>query len=1124
MPIFYIPPLGCKQIVTYWRFIMNKIYLFLMSVIISNFSYAADPLSASVTKLAVKTTTRTAFNVLGGTAPYNVSANKGSVILVTGNLYQYVSPTDNLAASGVIKIEDATKSVISIPVTIEPSLSVPARSVAMPINYVYTIKPTNGFTPFRYTLQKGVGSLSGAVYTAPSIAGTAQILVQDASNNSVTVDIAVINLAANVKNCINPLTKAVIASGNTYTYFTASSGSSAQCIAAQKVSTCQSTGVFSPVIPSPFYASCTVVAPPQITSFVSSMSRFVAGQPVVLSWTTLGATSLQLNPGAINVAGKTSYTVTPTSSTQYTLTATNIAGNVSKTVMLSTGQFLAGDYIREPYAEGCVPQPNTDYMNKVDWAMRIEPRDCAKVLVGNPVFSWSLPSDLVANGYMNFTLKRVSDSVIIHSVSTQVPRLLLPPAKALAAGLYSWTVDYVNKSNVKVISQVRRLGIPTSRQFIIPSGDQVASIVLQKSHPRILPAGSSFESIISLAQNSEYKAAFNKFLLNANTLNVAGVLAEPAMLPAGSTPTQTSQWASAVRSAVMRETSTIQTLSIAYYFNNNISYKNLAIAKLVNMASWSINGSTSEVNQDQANREVYMALASGLDLYYSSMSANQKTVIVNAIKARLATIMTKFSNFNRSPFDSHLITASRYVFETLMYIAGTPGLEAETAKLASTWELLMTTSGPYGGGTDGAFGNGTAYGWYNLTTLAPNVAAIKLVTGINITKFPAIGNVGLNEIAFTPPNAKLLGQFGDEIEVNNHYNDYSYNEFRLLANVSGKPEYEWYWRARPENLANAYILPAKHFLMLGASTPVIPPATTVIPKSFLFEEAGYTAMHSDATKADRSSVFFRSSYLGSVNHSHADNNSFNFVSKGKEMFISGGYYPAYASAHHLNIGRATRFKNALTFNGGIGQSEPVANPTVPGAPVFSEDPSGKLINFIDNGKWAVTTGDATLAYRGLISKAGAGTWNSLLSNAIRSVAYNRTEGIVIVYDWATSTIAKKWELNFQTLFAPSITQSTKAFQIVNAGVTACVDYYGPGGKLSVNKNFPIAPELARPDQYQTRLTVDTPSIEFVGITIIRENCSAPLPAVNFVSGPQSFVTINGDAIGFNKKLVQFNQK
>lgn len=58
-----------------------------------------------------------------------------------------------------------------------------------------------------------------------------------------------------------------------------------------------------------------------IAYFVSSHSHLATAQPVTLSWQTTGADSLRLDPGALNVTGQTSVSVTPAATSTYTLTA-----------------------------------------------------------------------------------------------------------------------------------------------------------------------------------------------------------------------------------------------------------------------------------------------------------------------------------------------------------------------------------------------------------------------------------------------------------------------------------------------------------------------------------------------------------------------------------------------------------------------------------------------------------------------------------------------------------------------------------------------------------------------------------------------------------------------------------
>ena len=69
---------------------------------------------------------------------------------------------------------------------------------------------------------------------------------------------------------------------------------------------------------------------PSISSFTANSSTISAGQSITLSWSASNATSLQINPGSLNVTGTSSVVVTPSVSTTYTLTASSISGSVLK--------------------------------------------------------------------------------------------------------------------------------------------------------------------------------------------------------------------------------------------------------------------------------------------------------------------------------------------------------------------------------------------------------------------------------------------------------------------------------------------------------------------------------------------------------------------------------------------------------------------------------------------------------------------------------------------------------------------------------------------------------------------------------------------------------------------------
>ncbi|MFO1207028.1 MAG: heparinase II/III family protein [Burkholderiales bacterium] len=726
--------------------------------------------------------------------------------------------------------------------------------------------------------------------------------------------------------------------------------------------------------------------------------------------------------------------------------------------------------------------------------------------LSTPVFSWPQPADRDTAVPWSLVVRQSGGSVVA-TRSTASPRVLLSDV-VLPGGAYEWTVSYTSKSGVATTSQPRRFVIPSASSALtqIPSGNSYAAAMQAKAHPRMLPAGASAASIVDAATGGEYSASFANFLSQAATLAAQAPAPVPKNLGPADFATSTDYygWLQQVALQATNEHQAIENLGYAGWFTGNSTYTTAAINRLLSLAAWPVDGATSESVQDQANREIYVALGLGLDLFKGRLSAPQRSAIVASLKARLSQVLVKVPDLDASPYDSHMLTAVHYVMEALSYAAGTPEFPEATGQLASAWETWVTTLGSWGG-SDGGFGNSTAYAWYALHYLAPAVASVKAMSGLDLSRWPVIGRFADTQIAFTPPVAAFRGQFGDEVETTTSYTAYSYTDVRLYASAMRMPALEWYWRAYAPNVSSRGAVAPVHYLMLGipgaAATPAAP-----TENSKLLEDAGLVAMHSSASDPGRTSVFFRSSRLGSYNHSHADNNAFTFVSKGQPLLVSGGYYPYYGSPHHLAVGRATRFKNALTFNGGIGQAEPSAAPSAPGNPVFSMDARGQLLNYADDGRWAVTTGDATLAYRGQDPATGA--WNPLLTNAVRTVAFQRNERVVVIYDWATSLNPKRWELNFQSLNAPTLSASTVKVQ--NGGASACIDVYGPAGTFAFTSGFPIPPETPMATQYQSRFVAATSSTELVSVTVVREACRAVPVTVNF-TGTSASVSINGAA-------------
>jgi len=276
---------------------------------------------------------------------------------------------------------------------------------------------------------------------------------------------------------------------------------------------------------------------------------------------------------------------------------------------------------------------------------------------------------------------------------------------------------------------------------------------------------------------------------------------------------------------------------------------------------------------------------------------------------------------------------------------------------------------------------------------------------------------------------------------------------------------------------------------------------------------GLVAFHSDPVAPRRSSLFFKSGRFGAYNHSHADQNAFVLHSNGVALLVSGGYYPYYGSPHHTQVARATRYQNALTFDGGIGQAESNPRPVAPTAPEYSMDARGALLATGGNDAVALATGDATLAYRGW--DAATRRWTPLLTDAVRSVAYAKREKVAVVYDWATSASPRRWELNLHG-FAPFATQDGGMVRIERDKASACITHHGPAGSFVQKTGFEIAPERPRPQQFHGRFTMAAPSTELAVVTVIREDCRDVPVSVSF-AGTEATVRIGAQTLRFDKR-------
>lgn len=863
-----------------------------------------------------------------------------------------------------------------------------------------------------------------------------------------------------------------------------------------------------PAVTSPQTASPPTASPPATPSVKLELNTLPSLKP----GSTTGS-SLEQQPSSnkapLNPTPVAAPAISPSPAVGTTTKEAGIAASQAQVLK------LAGDGLPGYFSSTCIKRTYSDFIERAKPELkRLLPVDCRVLSDSQALFSWAQPTDRNSSSPWSFVLKKADGTIVANKVVSP-PRLLLD--QNLAAGDYNWSVSYKNTSGATITSEARRFSVPNGLANIkLPNGVSFASTVASKSRPRLLPAGSNFAEIASIAKTGEYKSAYSALIKEADLSLKEAVPSEPTLRIRSSfaNPTDYNAWVASVRELCSAEQRRIESLAFAYRMTNNQTYATAAIQHMLALATWDPLGEVSEAKQPLASRDIHLALSTGVDLLWDKLTDAQKNTIAVHLQARLSPVMDSIRKLNESPYLSFENTSVYFGLRSLMLMAGTPGFPSANAWLQEAWDAYSTIVQDKGD-QDGSAGGSIAYAWWDMYDHARTFAMVKTVTGVDLTQRSFGKNYGTYLLAMTAPDSDQLNAFGDSVETQNLYKNYAYDSIRLYAAVSGLPEHQWYWRARAENIqyAGAYLSPL-HFTMLGVNAK--PPAAAAPDKNaWAFGDVGIVASHSKAADKNRSSFFFKSGTFGSYNHEHADQNSFTMVSKGRNLLISAGYYDYYNSPHHSNVTRSTRYKNAVTFDGGVGQAGSDSRVSGFTTPVHTMQTRGQLLNYLEGKDFVASTGDATLAYRNL--DLSTYTYKPLLTEAYRSFVHIKGKGIVVIYDWLNSETAKRWEWNYHAL-APF---TDKAGSIVanNAPALACIDHYGVSGSFTQTSAWDVAPSATKPAQHHGRYTANSSSKQAAMVTVIREDCQPALLINVNVTGSVAKVSVDGQNFEFDRKAV-----
>lgn len=740
---------------------------------------------------------------------------------------------------------------------------------------------------------------------------------------------------------------------------------------------------------------------------------------------------------------------------------------------------------------------------------RIEPAHCSSH-VGTPLFAWGHAADRLAGSPYQLTVRPVGGAAVQNLAGLTEPRARL--TAALSAGEYEWAVIHAGASGVQQSTQWRRFTVTASdgqvRAQDLVDGTQLAAQVAARARPRSFTTGSSAESLRTFAQQPEHLPALTLLRARANAATSAAVTATAPGLDTSSALARAQSLATLVQGA-RSERQSVEALSLLAKLDANANFLAAAKRRLLALAGWPSNGSSGEASSSAANAETSLALAQGLDLLWNDLSAAERSQVSVALRDRLQQAANGWAQLDREPFAQAIQPNLRLHLQALLLAAGAFP-EAQTL-LARAWELHRHQL--YLWGFDGNHGSAVAQSWQQFAAQATAAAAVRVVAGVNLYDLSVIRRSAEPLLALTAPGAALAAPFGDEAETRNLYDRHS-AALRLHAQQSRDLASIWYWQAKATNVSSPQDASIWQLLLLGVSRQDLPVGSTTVANDWYSPQAGLAALHTDIRRADRSSVFFRSSRHGAYGAAQAEQNAIVFVSQGQSLLVSAGTTPFAGSAHHRHT-RASRYKNTLSVDGGFGQAESAVGAARPTDPLFNMDAAGSLTRTQSAGAYAAVTGDATAAYRAV--DPARNVWVPLLSNAVRSVVMDKANGLVFVYDWATSSQARQWELNWHSPNPFNADAST--VRATNGVASVCLDRHGPATQFSQTQAWTVAPEIAAPAPASARFSTLSRSLEFAHLTVLRESCrTVPLQVTQ--NGAQITVLVNGrDTLQFDRRAL-----
>jgi hypothetical protein len=673
--------------------------------------------------------------------------------------------------------------------------------------------------------------------------------------------------------------------------------------------------------------------------------------------------------------------------------------------------------------------------------------------------------------------------------------------RTLAPGSYTWQARYaVPGSEVSAWSEPRRFEVPADAPvLLVPDIAATFAAVEKLDRPRSLPPADGREALLQSLRTDSRSVDFAEFAHKVAAAAKGVIADDTAEEDTADDPDDTGAdedraldrpGKRAAKRRAYNDAAHAVDAAYAALVTGDAAMLAAARQQVLALAGWDLPQASGGRVDDLAMQRLSFSLALIYDLLHEQLTAEERERIARAIVAYTQPLFERYvldpeRGLAQKPQNSHGFRHAGSIAAVGLLMAG----ELDEARdwVLRTLPLYVAITNPWGG-DDGGFANGTNYA----VTEIPNHLAywdiIRNTTGVDLGRTGWGREFGRYLFSFLPPGAPV-GVFGDGADADHYYPKRWARAAALYAQRVPTPLNRLYaeeWGMKPA-LDSLYLF-APLESAAGANGEAVFPCDGV-----LFPSIGWVAMHSALSDPARTSVYFKSSSYGSLNHSHADQNSFVIHAHGVALAIDSGYYDSYRSKHEKEWTIQTKAHNAITFDGGEGQKPRAVRA------------AGRIVSFRHTPAIDVVTGDATRAYGRALQKAR------------RTLVYIRP-GIVLVYDLLESLQPRQWEWNIHSL---ARIQEEKAgrIRIESGDASLCATVLaGPPSQFTQDEGFPVPPKKRKglPTQWHGRFAALEASQQAEFLVLLSVGCDAGAVSHSSLGVGQGFaVSLNGKDLVVN---------